>query len=162
MTTEHGEVHALVQASVSMPLPSSHTSPVCRTPSPHTLQVSRQRLPFPPAGEPGGSQVSFRLASTIPSPHTGIVQLFRQPSVSTPLPSSHISPGCWTPSPHTLQVSRQRLPFPPAGRPDERQVAFRLASTIPSPHTGIVQLFRQPSVLMPLPSSHIPPGCWTA
>ena len=52
------EGQALVQSSSSMPLPSSHSSPSSTMPSPQTVQSSRQSLPLPPAGEPGGSQVS--------------------------------------------------------------------------------------------------------
>src|SRR5258706_215035 len=83
----------LGQLSVSTPFPSSHNSPASTWPSPHTVQLSRQRLPLPPAGEPGGSQDSPLAGSKIPSPHLCVVQLLGHPSAPTPLPSSHSSPA---------------------------------------------------------------------
>src|SRR6476660_1324016 len=126
-------------------------------PSPHTVQSARQRLPFAPAGEFGGSQVS--LGSTMPSTHCGAVQSLWQPSVSTVLPSSHSSPPCTTPSPQTVQLARQGLPCAPAGEPGGSQVSGGI--TLPSPHDGKVQSLWQPSVSTAFPSSHSSPICWT-
>src|SRR5262245_43757043 len=129
-------VQSLRQPSVLLPLPSSHCSPGSSTTSPHTVQSLRQLLPFPPPGKPAGSQVSPFCGSTMPSPHTGMVQLLRQASPLMPLPSSHCSPALTTPSPQEWQVAEQLLPLPPAGEPGGSQVSPFWASTMPSPHTG--------------------------
>src|SRR5437016_7542 len=61
-----------------------------------------------PAGTDVPSHVSPSAACSWLSPH--LVQSFRQPSVSMPLPSSHISPAWFTlPSPHT-GLQRQSAP----------------------------------------------------
>src|SRR5262245_30350985 len=124
MTTEQGVVQVLLQASVLLVLPSSHASPPLTMPSPHTVQSPRQMLPFAPAVDPGGSQVSPRLGWTMPSPqNSGIVQLLAHASVLLVLPSSHSSPVWTMPSPHTVQLSRQRLPLAPAAEPGGSQVS---------------------------------------
>src|SRR5262245_64438733 len=61
------------------------------------------------------------------------VQLFSQPSVLTPFASSHISPSCVTPSPHTVQSSRHLLPLLPAGDPGGSQVSPNTGLRIASP-----------------------------
>jgi hypothetical protein len=62
-----GGVQSLRQVSVSTLFPSSHCSPPLTMLSPHTVQLSRHVLPLPPAGDPGGSQVSPGTLTT-PSP----------------------------------------------------------------------------------------------
>src|SRR5258706_218278 len=158
LSPQRGMVQLLRQSSVSTPLPSSHGSPAYRCPSPHTVQLSRHSWPLPPAGEPAGSQVSPGGVSTMLSPQRGLVQLLRQSSVSTPFPSSHVSPASRCPSPHTVQLSRHSWPLPPAGEPAGSQVSPCVVSTMLSPQLGMVQLLRQSSVSTPFPSSHVSPA----
>src|SRR5262245_23294699 len=80
------------------------------------------------------------------------VQSSLQPSLSVPLPSSHISPAVTTPLPQavTVQLLSQRSPFAPL--PSSHTSVRRL--TWPSPHVLSLQACRQSSSLFRLPSSH--------
>src|SRR6185436_6547825 len=80
-------------------------------------------------------------ASTMPSPHTGMMQLFRQPSELLVLPSSHASPASRFPSPQTVQLARQVLPFAPPGWPGGSHVSPGVLPVIPSPqYSALLQI----------------------
>ena len=143
--------HALVQASVSIRLPSSHPSlssgptVLCRL-SPHTLtwqcavQSALSALAPPlshcsgPAA-PGG----VKLWLTLPSPHIGVVQSMLQPAVSVGV-TAVLCAGA-------------------AGASSQISWCVPCALTCPSPQRLTMQSLRQ-SLSSPLPaaSSHSSPG----
>src|SRR5262252_9079606 len=106
------KLQSFAQASVLMLLPSSHSSPPLTMPSPQKVQLGApQEKPVrhgpwdegAPVGKAPPSQVS-QASLIIPSPQVGGgVQLLRQPSVSTALPSSHTSSPLTMPSPHSCR-----------------------------------------------------------
>src|SRR5258706_327543 len=152
---QNGSVQSLRQPSVLTVLPSSHCSLASLMPSPQNGSVQSLRQPSVLTVLPSSH---CSLASLMPSPQNGSAQSFRQPSVLTVLPSSHCSLASLMPSPHTVQSARHVRPLAPAGEPGGSQVSLFCASTISSPQRGIVQLLRQESLLLPLPSSHSSPA----
>src|SRR4030095_1431989 len=122
-------------------------------PSPHTVQFPRQALPLAPAGIPGGSHVSPAVLPTMPSPQDAtwmMVQSLAHVSVLLVLPSSQNSPASTIPSPHTVQLPRQRFPLAPAAVPGGSHVSPDVLPTMPSPQVAtwlIVQSFAHGSAL---------------
>ncbi len=153
-------------------------------PLPHTVnrQLERQGLglasllgPPQPAGRgmvPSPQSQSSTPARTTPSPHTALVQLLRQASVSTWLPSSHSSPGSRMPSPQAVMVQSARHGpglvlllgwLQPTGRPvaSKPQSQSSPVSSTPSPHQGFRQFSRHALGIWSLfcsPSSHSSPA----
>src|SRR2546425_9225801 len=101
----------------------------------------------------------------MPSLHVGSVQLLRQPSVSMAFPSSHCSLPFLMPSPQKTQPSVPHVAPVRQGPWVEGAVDGKAAPShvshvwlmMPSPHVGSMQLLRQLSVSMLLPSSHCSP-----
>ena len=91
----------------------------------------------------------------MPLPQPGVVQLESQPSPSTRLPSSHVSPGVdeAVAAPVGVQLMSQPSPF--AALPSSHGLA---AVTMPLPQPVGVQLASQPSPSTTLPSSQISTG----
>src|SRR5262245_38339675 len=120
MTTEQGKVQLLWQPSVSMLLPSSHSSPSLTMLSPQKVQAAGCSqgpgrhgpwLSGAPAGKAPVSQVSLHPELLMMlSPQIGGVQSLWQSSVSMSLPSSQISPLLGMPSPQKVQSVRQVRP----------------------------------------------------
>src|SRR5262245_4818269 len=148
--------HPLLQASPSMVLPSSHSSPAVVTPFPHRVivqlpsQPSPSRLlpsshsspsaasiwPLPHSADMhcalqpptfGGSQCSR--PAQIPLPHAVIVQLLSQPSPFTLLASSHCSPLVTMPLPQAVRVQLLSQPSP--------SVVFSSSHSSPEPGSMI-------------------------
>src|SRR5690606_19138927 len=90
-------LQVLRQASLLLPLPSSHSSPACLKPSPHFGR--RQARVQPPVLLFIGPWSHSSPGWTMPSPQLGSLQALVQPSLLMLLPSSQASPGPTKPSP---------------------------------------------------------------
>ena len=166
MTPSPQRVQSFRQPSVSMVFPSSQASPACLMPSPQKVHCAGApgARHVRPAGTDVPSHVSPSAACSWLSPH--LVQSFRQPSVSTPLPSSHISPAWFTlPSPHT-GLQRQSAPqvdvaTQPVGTATGSQ-ASPLEQACPAPHGasdvhGVFEpLQRRTALMVPSPQKSSP------
>src|SRR5262252_720030 len=168
------KLQSFAQASVLMLLPSSHSSPPLTMPSPQKVQLGApQEKPVrhgpwdegAPVGKAPPSQVS-QASLIIPSPQVGGgVQLLRQPSVSTALPSSHTSSPLTMPSPQKVQPGEPQVPVR-HGPWDDGALARKASPShfsqsalmTPSPHSCRKQLFGQASLSMLLPSSQNSPS----
>src|SRR6266550_2688003 len=141
-------------------------SPACLMPSPQKVHCAGApgARHVRPAGTDVPSHVSPSAACSWLSPH--LVQSFRQPSVSTPLPSSHISPAWFTlPSPHT-GLQRQSAPqvdvaTQPVGTATGSQ-ASPSEQACPAPHGasdvhGVFEpLQRRTALMVPSPQKSSP------
>src|SRR5262245_26903940 len=117
------------QPSPSFALPSSHASPVVRTPLPQLVGVQSESHPSPSVRLPS-SQVSP--ASRIPFPHRAL-QSAEQPSPSVVLPSSQTSPAVTTPVPHAVGVQLESQPSPSVVLPSSQ---CSPGSSVPLPHVA--------------------------
>jgi len=125
-----GSVQLLRQLSVSMLLPSSHSSLPFLMPSPQKTQplvphvAPVRQGPWVEGAVDGKAFVSHvsHVWLMMPSPHVGSMQLLRQLSVSMLLPSSHCSPPLTMPSPQKVQLSVPHV-FPVRQAPSARQRA---------------------------------------
>src|SRR5262245_42068568 len=86
----------------------------------------------------GGSHCSPQAAFTLPSPHSSplsIWQVDEQPSQSSLLPSSHISPAHLAPSPHPVSIRHCALqPSQSRALPSSHS---SLGSSRPLPHAAV-------------------------
>src|SRR5262249_47760438 len=150
-------LHAFVQSSALLGLPSSHSSPTSLIPFPHLGKVQSFSQASPLVVLPSSHCSPW---STMPLPQCGSVHAFEQPSASIRLPSSHGSMwfGPWvsrSPSPHTLiwQCAVQsalsllsEMPMLSTASHCSGPVApggVKLWLTLPSPHFGVVQSLLQ-------------------
>src|SRR5690349_16615410 len=98
------------QPSPDTLLPSSHSSPGSRTPSPQRgarVHVAVQPSPGVPFAAPSSHS---SLHSTSPFPHRSMWHVGEQPSQPTVLPSSHSSPASSVPLPHVPSGARHVTP----------------------------------------------------
>src|SRR5690606_35819774 len=128
-----GSKHPFVQASVSLVLPSSHSSVLSTIPLPQggsLLQLLEQSSPssvFP------SSQSSLFDTCTNPSPQVARVQSLVQVSVFRLLPSSHSSSPLTMPSP---QLGRLQESVQPSVLSELPSSHSSRSSTTPLPHGG--------------------------
>ena len=138
-------------------LPSSQISPASNTPLPQYMasQEGEQLL----AGF-GGSHSSPASQSTMPLPQLSLLaQPLEQPSPSSLLPSSQISPGSTTPLPQYMALQDDEQSLAGLGGSQSSPAS---QSTILLPQISVLlQSALQPSPPSVLPSSHASPGSIT-
>ena len=128
------------QPSPSTVLPSSHSSRQPLIPSPQTSgsQLQSAAQPSPGVVLPS-SQASVPGVST-PLPQISKRQLGSQPSPMTVLASSHCSPGCVVPSPHSLRAWAAQGPEARRAMP----VASTTRRSLDPSASGIFAILRSP------------------
>ena len=147
------------QPSPPSVFPSSQTSPGSMVSSPHpgTMQSAVQ---FSMPSGSAGSQASPVAQSTMPLPQVSSErQSLEQPSPSSQLPSSQISPGSTKPSPQYIFWHTGEQPASASGG---SQASPASQSMMPLPHSSVLrQSLEQPSPPSLLPSSQTSPSSST-
>src|SRR3989344_7142036 len=141
-------------------------------PSPHVVNVHKLHVSvlteFPSSHCSAPDQ-------TILSPHIAVLHAFVHESVLFVLPSSHVSPAaaCITPSPHISIAIHALNPVhnalhdcAPTYPLIVQDCEFESHCSTPalmyvSPHTAVLHVFKQASVLITFPSSHCSPASVT-